>query len=48
MDDMLRMARIDQLDPDAGVQECQLAIAMLQLLEIELEDILERVGRGRR
>src|SRR3546814_16447438 len=43
---MLGVARIDELDPYARVQEGELAIAVLELFEIELGDILERVGRG--
>src|SRR3546814_12889886 len=37
---------IDELDPYARVEESELAIAVLELFEIELGDILERVGRG--
>src|SRR3546814_7375965 len=43
---MLGVARIDELDPYARVEEGELAIAVLELFEIELGDILERVGRG--
>src|SRR3546814_1069823 len=43
---MLGVARIDELDPYARVEDSELAIAVLELFEIELGDILERVGRG--
>src|SRR3546814_11959344 len=43
---MLGAARIDQLDPHPRIEEGKLAVAVLELLEIELDDILERVGRG--
>src|SRR3546814_1330420 len=46
MHDMLGAARVDQLDADARIQEGELAIAVLELLEIELDDVLERLGRG--
>ena len=42
------MAAIADDDAHAGVEKRQLAIAMLQLVEIELGDILERVGGGRK
>src|SRR3546814_15423067 len=46
MHDMLGAARVDQLDADARIQEGELAIAVLELLEIELDNVLERLGRG--
>src|SRR3546814_9052379 len=46
MHDMLGAARVNQLDADARIQEGELAIAVLELLEIELDDVLERLGRG--
>src|SRR3546814_19584456 len=47
MHDMLGAARVDQLDADARIQEGELAIAVLELLEIELDDVLERLGSRR-
>src|SRR3546814_2584001 len=43
---MFGAARIDQLYPHPRIEEGKLAVAVLELLEIELDDILERVGRG--
>ena len=45
VDDMFGVARIDQLDPYARIEKGELAIAMFQLFEIELGDILEGIGR---
>ena len=42
---MFGVARIDQLDPYARIEKGELAIAMFQLFEIELGDILEGIGR---
>ena len=44
---MLGVAGIDQLDPHPRIEERKLAVTMLELFEIELEDVLEGVGRRR-
>jgi hypothetical protein len=38
--------RVAQQDAHARIEEGQFAVAVLQLLEIEFGDVLERVGRG--
>ncbi len=40
------VALVAQQDTHARIEECEFAVAMLQLLEIEFGDVLEGVGRG--
>ena len=41
--DAFLVARVGENQPDAGIEESELAVAMLQLFEIELDD-LERLA----